>query len=359
MTIRFVTGAAALLIALLVCSAQRVTDREVDGERGLPRLRMSSVRERVMKEQGWSSEKTDAAILEYRRFWLLHKKNPGMAIVPSLDVDEVWHAHILYTKQYMRESQDYFGHYFHHNPTENAEGDSRNSDSYQRTLNAYQNEFGSLNSVWDSKGIPTTAGCGGVKCSGCKSDDSLSSSHSSLLASSPTVRGMDGMSNMSNCSGCSGCSGGMGPMSMGNGFHWSTEAMVLWDWWHTSTSLQYGLTLVGLLILMIAKEGLFSFRQYLARPQRVAVDEPLLGGYFLRFRLTLARRCVNAFLGAVNLVLGYFAMLIVMTYNSGFFCAIIAGAFIGLFVFSVPLRDTRVLPEGLEAETVEHDCCEK
>ena len=70
---------------------------------------------RVRREEpDWTEERLVAAEAGYRQFWLEAKSIPNHR--PSRDVDKVWHAHILHTREYIRDSWDYFGYHFHHTP---------------------------------------------------------------------------------------------------------------------------------------------------------------------------------------------------------------------------------------------------
>ncbi len=88
----------------------------------LPEFDLSFVRDRVAREHpNWSQDRLANAELDYR-FYLARCKTPHQAsLSPSSDADEFWHAHILYTREYARDCQNYFGHFLHHVPL--AEGD--------------------------------------------------------------------------------------------------------------------------------------------------------------------------------------------------------------------------------------------
>ena len=70
--------------------------------------------------KGWHLERVEAAIEAYRRFLLdCARQIDGNG--PTPDVDEVWHLHILNTRQYAADCQAVFGHYLHHLP-DDADG---------------------------------------------------------------------------------------------------------------------------------------------------------------------------------------------------------------------------------------------
>ncbi len=75
---------------------------------------------RVAKEDPtWDLDRRMAAEEAYRAFLERAKMLPqGQMARPTLDVDKVWHAHILHTEKYARDCDSYFGYFFHHTPEE-------------------------------------------------------------------------------------------------------------------------------------------------------------------------------------------------------------------------------------------------
>jgi len=94
---------------------------------------------------GWSHDRIQWTIGEYRRFLSLSLAFPTESIVPSKDVDVVWHAHILDTQAYARDCEDLFGFFLHHFPylgLRGAEDEVRLERAYARTLELYAKAFG-------------------------------------------------------------------------------------------------------------------------------------------------------------------------------------------------------------------------
>ena len=54
---------------------------------------------RLQREQGWDTGLTLRALNEYRRFIVLAMTAPH-PVTPSKLVDEVWHTHVLFTRDY-------------------------------------------------------------------------------------------------------------------------------------------------------------------------------------------------------------------------------------------------------------------
>ncbi|MEL6489692.1 MAG: glycine-rich domain-containing protein-like [Cyanobacteria bacterium J06621_3] len=86
----------------------------------------------------WTLERATKAIEQYRRFLFLSKHYPRQRIVPSWEVDQVWHAHILDTTKYREDCDRLFGSFMDHWPyfgmkdeAEKAELDSAFLDTQQ------------------------------------------------------------------------------------------------------------------------------------------------------------------------------------------------------------------------------------
>lgn len=123
--------------------------------------------EAEMTETEW-----DSAELEYRRFLTLKKLYPSIALVPSKQVDAIWHAHILDTRAYREDCQRIFGSFLDHYPYFGIYG----QDDYQELKNAfaqtvelYEKHFGSYPGGGDETQamrcqdhachVPTTCAC--------------------------------------------------------------------------------------------------------------------------------------------------------------------------------------------------------
>lgn len=98
---------------------------------------------RLAQEHGWSAEFAAAAIEEYKRFALLAVV-AGHVVTPSKVIDEVWHLHLIYTRNYW----DVFcpqvlGRPLHHDPGAGRTGEvDRHTQQYAQTLASYRRVFG-------------------------------------------------------------------------------------------------------------------------------------------------------------------------------------------------------------------------
>lgn len=77
----------------------------------------------------------------YKNFLFLQKKHFRAPLVPTREIDEFWHNHILYTQNYFRDCQHIFGHYLHHQPASPHENPKRLIDDYLKTKQLYFEAF--------------------------------------------------------------------------------------------------------------------------------------------------------------------------------------------------------------------------
>jgi len=98
---------------------------------------------RLAKENGWSYEFTERVIVEYKRFAFLAMA-AGHWVSPSKIVDEAWHLHLTYTKNYWEVfCPQILGKPLHHHPTEGGtEEKAKFEDWYGRTFDSYRRLFG-------------------------------------------------------------------------------------------------------------------------------------------------------------------------------------------------------------------------
>lgn len=89
----------------------------------------------------WQTEEAARACQLYKNFLWLNKKYPQTPLVPSREIDEVWHNHILHTEQYVRDCENIFGSYLHHRPSSPEENPQQLAQQYLRTKELYQKEF--------------------------------------------------------------------------------------------------------------------------------------------------------------------------------------------------------------------------
>ena len=91
--------------------------------------------ERVAKENLWSDFFTFCVVEEYKKFLYLASITN---VAPSFEIDQVWHAHMLFSKDYEK-TEKLLGKRIHHQP--NIEGQS-GKDEYKNTFHIYWDTFG-------------------------------------------------------------------------------------------------------------------------------------------------------------------------------------------------------------------------
>ncbi|MFN6517928.1 MAG: TIGR04222 domain-containing membrane protein [Nostoc sp. CreGUA01] len=128
-----------MLNAFQAALYQRLQDFELDD----PTHEFGFTRH-LMKNQGWTLTYAQRAIAEYKKFAFLTVV-ANHYVVPSDQVDQVWHAHVLLTQSYWEEfCPQVLGKKLHHHParggrTERAEF----HHFYAQTITSYRYFFGS------------------------------------------------------------------------------------------------------------------------------------------------------------------------------------------------------------------------
>lgn len=99
--------------------------------------------QRLARENRWSHEHTARVIEEYKRFCFL-AMTAGHEVTPSDAVDQVWHLHLTYSRDYwQRFCPEILGAELHHGPTAGGMSEkSRFYDQYAATLASYEAAFG-------------------------------------------------------------------------------------------------------------------------------------------------------------------------------------------------------------------------
>jgi hypothetical protein len=121
--------------------------------------------------KAWSQEEADLCEEQYKRFLKLCVLYPNTDIVPSRQIDEMWHQHILDTRAYERDCQSIFGHMLHHFPYFGLrdEQDAQDlADSFSITCALFIKHFGQsppVNASGCNGQGGSGSGGGGGKCS--------------------------------------------------------------------------------------------------------------------------------------------------------------------------------------------------
>lgn len=90
----------------------------------------------------WTREDALHCCQLYKNFLFLLKKHLPTPLVPTREIDEFWHNHILYTRHYARDCELIFGHYLHHEPASPTEDSQTLVNDFRLTKQLYLEEFG-------------------------------------------------------------------------------------------------------------------------------------------------------------------------------------------------------------------------
>lgn len=98
--------------------------------------------QRLARENDWSHAFAERVIREYKRFCYL-AVTAGADVTPSDAVDQAWHLHLTYSRDYWdRFCPDVLGADLHHGPTAGSgEERTRFYHQYAETLRAYEEAF--------------------------------------------------------------------------------------------------------------------------------------------------------------------------------------------------------------------------
>ncbi len=121
---------------------------------------------RLARENRWSLAHAEAVIGEYKRFCYL-AMTAGDEVTPSDAVDQAWHLHLTYSRDYWQTfCPEVLGADLHHGPTKGGpvEGD-RFYHQYAATLAAYEAAFGAAPpaAIWPSARRRFAVDPGGVR----------------------------------------------------------------------------------------------------------------------------------------------------------------------------------------------------
>ncbi len=96
-------------------------------------------------DTGLSVAGADQAVALYRGFLKLCALYPGVTLVPTRDVDQVWHAHMLDTAKYRADCDEAFGRFIDHFPYAGLRGEQDQrfwADDFARTRQLFLQHFG-------------------------------------------------------------------------------------------------------------------------------------------------------------------------------------------------------------------------
>lgn len=117
---------------------------------------MTEVKKRLVHDDGITWEEADLLEREYKRFIALIVMNPGPRFPISKQVDPMWHAHLLFTRDYAAMCKMVNnGQFIHHQPmTSKVDAKEIRQIYFEHTLPEYQRVFGEPDSrYWPIEGF--------------------------------------------------------------------------------------------------------------------------------------------------------------------------------------------------------------
>lgn len=94
---------------------------------------------------GWTQSQTTQALARYLMFLHLVYLYPERQIIPTCEIDQVWHHHILDTSKYAEDCQMLFGRFLHHFPYLGLRGEADRQTlnmAFAQTQSLFQQHFG-------------------------------------------------------------------------------------------------------------------------------------------------------------------------------------------------------------------------
>lgn len=120
---------------------------------------LSPILKRLIFVEGWKPKHAKLAIQQYRNYLFLKRKYRSEysqeQLPPSYEIDEVWHAHILHTRDYINFCNQVFNEYLHHSPHHGQNQElslNKMVDLFAETQRLYNKEFGDY--IYSIKRIP-------------------------------------------------------------------------------------------------------------------------------------------------------------------------------------------------------------
>jgi hypothetical protein len=121
-------------------------------------------------EPGLSLARADQHVALYRCFLKLCVLHPGITLVPTRQLDHVWHTHLLDTAKYRADCDHAFGRFMDHFPYFGFRGkDDRRAwrDDFARTRRLFTEHFGVEIGTQPAASACANHGDGSACCVGC------------------------------------------------------------------------------------------------------------------------------------------------------------------------------------------------
>jgi hypothetical protein len=99
--------------------------------------------------RNWSQDFADEIGELYKTFLFLTLKyrHLGRPLVPTREIDEFWHVHMLCSRKYHQDCNEIFGEYIHHDPSDSSDSSDSGlslQSNFEYTLSLVMKEFPQL-----------------------------------------------------------------------------------------------------------------------------------------------------------------------------------------------------------------------
>lgn len=139
--------------------------------------------------EGWSPSEAYRVIDLYRHFLVLNGVYPSRPIVPTKEIDKVWHTHILDTSKYRADCEQALGRFLDHFPYFGMRGDkdaARLEEEFEASRGLFLQHFGVDPKVAAEKAADCGSGscsptCDAGQCGGCSEPPDCSSVRASSV----------------------------------------------------------------------------------------------------------------------------------------------------------------------------------
>lgn len=101
---------------------------------------------RLEEKEGMDKKQAQEVFEDMLRFLFLCGTN-DLPLGPSEKIDTAWHHFILFTREYQKFCERYFGRFIHHSPAE-VQKDFNGPEIARRTMKKAQEAFHTLSSNW-------------------------------------------------------------------------------------------------------------------------------------------------------------------------------------------------------------------
>ncbi len=99
-------------------------------------LDLQYIADRMVDKYDWEPDYAKESVRRYKNFLIFKCVYPKLVFPLLPEIDEIWHQHILFTENYIRDCEQIFDSYLHHKP-----GSTMEEAQYQESTRVYEEYF--------------------------------------------------------------------------------------------------------------------------------------------------------------------------------------------------------------------------